>query len=84
MTTSLFDIYVVDAWLMYKEATTDSLQTDPKLSQQEFSTVLAERGLTRKCQSTSQQQKFQPTVFWSQSSFCTQHETQKKWFSNQT
>ena len=35
-------MYVVDAWLMYKGATTDSLQPEPELSQQEFYTALAE------------------------------------------
>ena len=42
VTISVFGMYVVDAWLMYKGATTDSLQLDPELNQQEFYTALAE------------------------------------------
>ena len=40
--TSIFGMYVVYAWLIDKGATTDRLQPDPELSQQEFYTALAE------------------------------------------
>ena len=41
-TTSLFGMYVVDAWLMYKGCTTASAYASPKLSQTEFSYQLAD------------------------------------------
>ena len=42
-TISLFGIYVVDTWLMYKGATTDdSVHPDPELNQQDFYCTLAE------------------------------------------
>ena len=41
-TISLFGIYVVDIWLMYKDATTDSVHPDPEFNQQDFCCVLAE------------------------------------------
>ena len=59
VTTSLFGMYVVDAWLMYKGATTDSLQPDPELNQQEFYTALAEdlieRGHMRRTRQSGRQ-----------------------------
>ena len=36
VTTSLFGMYVVDTWLMYTGATTDTLQPELELDQQEF------------------------------------------------
>ena len=42
VTTSIFGMYVVDAWLMYKGCTTASADASPKLSQQEFYCQLAE------------------------------------------
>ena len=35
-------MYCVDAWLMYRGCTTDTLHKDPDLDQQEFYCVLAE------------------------------------------
>ena len=52
-------MYCVDAWLMYRGCTTDTLHTEPDLDQQEFYCVLAEelidnniqrRGGTRRSQ----------------------------------
>lgn len=40
--TSIFGMYCVDAWLMYRGCTTDSLHPTPKLNQQEFYSTLAE------------------------------------------
>ena len=42
VTTSLFGMYVVDAWLMYKGCTTASADDNPKVSQKEFYCQLAE------------------------------------------
>ena len=42
MTTSLFGMYVVDTWLMYKGCTTASVDATPKLTQKEFYCQLAE------------------------------------------
>ena len=42
VTTSLFAMYCVDAWLMYKGCTSASEKDTPKLSQQEFYCQLAE------------------------------------------
>ena len=42
VTTSLFGMYVVDAWLMYKGCTTASAGATPKLTQKEFDCQLAE------------------------------------------
>ncbi len=42
VTTSLFGMYVVDAWLMYKGCTTASANASPKLNQKEFYCQLAE------------------------------------------
>ena len=42
VTTSLFDMYVVDAWLMYKRCTTASADANPKLSRKEFYCQLSE------------------------------------------
>ena len=60
VTTSLFGMYVVDSWLMYKGATTDSLQPDPLLNQQEFYCALAEelivRGNQRRMRNASKRQ----------------------------
>ena len=36
MTTSLFGMYVVNAWLMHTGATTDKLQPGPEFYQKEF------------------------------------------------
>ena len=47
VTTSLFGIYVVDTWLMYKGATTDSVHPDPELNQQDFYCALAEELIER-------------------------------------
>ena len=64
VTTSLFGMYVVDAWLMYKGATTDSLQLDPELTQQEFYTALAEdlieRGNMRRTRQGNRQGSVNP------------------------
>ena len=43
VTTSLFGMYCVDAWLMYKRCTSTSWKDTPKLSQQEFYCQLAEQ-----------------------------------------
>ena len=40
--TSLFGMYVVDAWLMYTGDTIDTLHPEPELDQQEFYCALAE------------------------------------------
>ena len=42
VTTSLFGMYCVDAWLMYKGCTTDAINVNPKLKQQDFYCALAE------------------------------------------
>ena len=42
VTTFLFGMYVVDAWLMYKGCTTASADDSPKLTQKEFDCQLAE------------------------------------------
>ena len=42
LTSSIFGMYCVDAWLMYHGCTTDTLHKDPDLEQQEFYCVLAE------------------------------------------
>ena len=42
VTTSIFGMYCVDAWLMYRGCTTDSLHPTPRLNQQEFYSSLAE------------------------------------------
>ena len=42
VTSSLFAMYCVDAWLMYKGCTTDKPDQSPKLSQKEFYCQLAE------------------------------------------
>ena len=42
VTTSLFGMYVVDAWLMYKGCTTANADATPKLSQNKFYCQLAE------------------------------------------
>ena len=42
VTSSIFGMYCVDAWLMYRGCTTDTLHTEPDLDQQEFYCVLAE------------------------------------------
>ena len=42
VTSSIFGIYCVDAWLMYRGCTTDTLHKEPDLYQQEFYCVLAE------------------------------------------
>ena len=47
VTTSIFGMYVVDTWLMYKGATTDSVNPDPELNQQEFYCALAEELIER-------------------------------------
>ena len=36
VTTSLFGMFVVDAWSMYNGATIDTLHPEPELGQQEF------------------------------------------------
>ena len=36
MTTSLFGMFVVDAWSMYNGATINTLHPEPELGQQEF------------------------------------------------
>ena len=33
LTSSIFGMYCVDAWLMYRECTTDTLHTEPDLNQ---------------------------------------------------
>ena len=48
VTISLFGMYVVDAWLMYKGCTTDSVNATPKLTQQEFYCHLAEELINNK------------------------------------
>ena len=59
VTISVFGMYVVDAWLMYKGATTDSLRPEPDLSQQDFYTALAEdlieRGSMRRTRQPNRQ-----------------------------
>ena len=47
MTTSLFLIYVVDAWLMYTGDTTDTLHPEPELDQQQFYLALEEELIYR-------------------------------------
>ena len=47
VTTSLPGMYVVDAWLMYTGATTDTLHLEPELDQQEFYCALAEELIER-------------------------------------
>ena len=42
VTISLFGMYVVDAWFMYKECTTARADATPKLTQKEFYCQLAE------------------------------------------
>ena len=42
VTSSIFGLYCVDAWLMYRGCTTDTLHKEPDLDQQEFYCVLAE------------------------------------------
>ena len=42
VTSSIFAMYVVDAWLMYKGCTTAKQGDEPKLTQQEFYCQLAE------------------------------------------
>ena len=42
VTTSLFGMYLVDAWLMYKGCTTASVDATQKLSQKKFYCQLAE------------------------------------------
>ena len=42
VTTSLFWMYVVDAWLMYTGATIKTLHSEPELDQQEFYCALSE------------------------------------------
>ena len=42
LTSSIFGMYCVDAWLMYRGCTTDKLHKEPDLYQQEFYCVLAE------------------------------------------
>ena len=42
MTTSLFGMYVVDAWLMCTGAATDKLQPETELYQQEFHFAMTE------------------------------------------
>ena len=36
MATSIFSIYCVDTWLIYRKCTEDLLNPDPQLNQQEF------------------------------------------------
>ena len=47
MTTSLFGMYVVDAWLMYTGTTTDTLHPEPELDQQELYCALTEELIER-------------------------------------
>ena len=42
VTSSIFGMYCVDEWLMYRGCTTDTLHKEPDLKQQEFYCVLAE------------------------------------------
>ena len=42
LTSSIFGMYCVDAWLMYRRCTKDTLHTEPDLDQQEFYCVLEE------------------------------------------
>ena len=42
LTSSIFGMYCVDAWLVYSGCTTDTLHKEPNLDQQEFYSVLAE------------------------------------------
>ena len=42
LTSSIFGVYCVDAWLMYRGCTTDTLYKEPDLDQQEFYCVLSE------------------------------------------
>ena len=42
VTSSIFGMYCVDAWLMYHGFTTDKLHKEPDMNQQEFYFVLAE------------------------------------------
>ena len=42
VTTSLFEMYVVDVWLMYTGATTNTLHPEPKSDEQEFYFTLTE------------------------------------------
>ena len=54
MTTYLFGMYVVDAWLMYTVATIDTLHPELEFYQQEFYCALAEEIIKR----------FRPTRSW--------------------
>ena len=47
MTTSLFGMYVVDAWLIYTGATADTLHHELELYQQELYCELAEEPIER-------------------------------------
>ena len=42
LTSSIFGMYCVDAWLMYRGCTIDTLHKEPDMDQQEFYCVLAE------------------------------------------
>ena len=42
LSSSIFGMYCVDAWLMYRGCTTDTLHKEPDLDQQELYCVLAE------------------------------------------
>ena len=47
VTTFLFGIYVVDTWLIYTGATTDTLHPEPELKQQEFYCAFSEELIER-------------------------------------
>ena len=47
MTTSLFGMYVVDAWSMYTGATTDTMHPELELDQKEFYCALEEELMER-------------------------------------
>ena len=42
VTSSIFGMYCVDAWLIYRGCTTDTLHKEPDLNQQEFYCELEE------------------------------------------
>ena len=42
MATSIFGVYCVDAWLVYRRCSTYSLHPTPRLNQQEFYSTLVE------------------------------------------
>ena len=67
VTSSIFGVYCVDAWLMYHRCTADTLHKEPDLNQQELYCVLAEEPIdnniwrrrgTRRSQNDPQNMRF--------------------------